>query len=123
MTMITVSAFEAESSTLKSSSVTVYVIPEQPTRPPRPPTTKFPNLSYEPDRTGTWRSRYNITMNILSVNSGHDDWIMQGGQRDEEASYILKLMAKEIALLELGVEASPEHVAEYGISLMEAMGV
>ncbi len=92
-------------------------------RPPRLPKTKFPNLSYEHDWTGTWRSRYDVALNTLYVNSGHDDWIMQGGQKDEEASYILKLMAKEIVLLELGLEAPPDHVAEYGISPMEVMGV
>ncbi len=122
VTSISVTAYEASTSRLKSSSVTVYLIPEQPPRPPRPPKTKFPNLSYESDRTGPWRSRYDISMNTLYVNSGHDDWVLQGGDRNEEANYILKLMAKEIALLELGHEAPADQVAEYSISLMESMG-
>ena len=101
-TSLSVTAYQASTSTLKSSNVTAYLIPKQPPRPPRPPKTKFPNLSYDPDRTGPWRSRYDGTLNTMYLNTGHSDWILQGGIRSEEANYILKLMAKEIALLELG---------------------
>lgn len=123
MTAVTVTAYDAGTGRLKSATKTAYIIPEKPPGPPPQPKTKFPNLQYEKDRTGSWRSRYNASLNVLYVNNGHEDWISQEGDKNEENGYILKLLAKEIAIIELGNEASQNQVVEFSISVMEAMGI
>ncbi|MGK0184987.1 MAG: hypothetical protein ACI9R3_000761 [Verrucomicrobiales bacterium] len=58
----------------------------------------LPGYTFEHAPAGLWRSRYDESMNLIAVNSGHRDFIYASASKARRLRYICRLFTKELVL-------------------------
>jgi len=76
----------------------------------------LPGYTLESSAGQMWRSRYDERRNIITINSGHRDFIYAGRERMKKLRYISRLFAKELVLHNF-VGESPEQLLEHLLEL------